>query len=148
MIKLAAANVNINAPIDQVFNFVINMENYIKWFPGVLSINSIDNSFTNKIGKCYLEKIEINNEVVDIEIQVQKIVKNQRFITYGTLDIVLPVMDIQVKEVNGITFFSVEYYARNKALANNEVFRNALQQDLTQRAKQGVCQLKKLLEQT
>jgi hypothetical protein len=48
MIELANTFLAINAPINTVFNYISNMENYINWFPGIVDIRSANSVVTGK----------------------------------------------------------------------------------------------------
>ena len=44
---------------DVIFDYVSNMENFGKWFTGVISVESVDDSPHSVTGKTYLETVRI-----------------------------------------------------------------------------------------
>ncbi len=147
MIKLAEVSRVINAPISDVFSFTSNMENYKKWFPGVISIRSCNDLPHGQVGKIYREVIELNNEEGELEIKVHSCIKDKLFLTQGNLAGILPQMTIQFSQTSSTTCeIHLLYHSREKTLLNYPEMLTSLKIDLDNRASQGLEKLKYLME--
>lgn len=149
MIELATASVTIAAPINIVFKYLSNMENYGQWFPGVISMNSGNNLAHGVVGKTYLETISMPNGNSELEIIVDKCEANQLFQTKGNLPEVLPQMTLKfsaTEEEN--CHVELHYHSRNFELTSKSQLIIALRNNLSTRASKGVVTLKNILEQS
>lgn len=97
--KVAEGTVEIKKNIDAVFSYVINMENFGKWFPEVVGIKAENNLGHGQTGKRYLELVKdpLKGEV-KIPIEVKESQKNRLFITQGNYPPLLPQMTVQFSE--------------------------------------------------
>ncbi len=147
MIKLASAIAQISAPIEQVFSFVSNMENYQQWFPGVIAIQAADSLAVNTPGKTYIETLQLPDGEMELVITVDQYEANRLFQTKGDLPGLLPQMTVQFSALPaGGCEISLAYHSRNPELtaSNEQVIQ--LREELSIRAKQGLETLSNLLE--
>ena len=147
MIELSKTSITIDAPTPVVFKYVSNMENYKRWFPGVVDIKSANNLEHGVIGKEYVEKLSLPSGESELIIEVDQCDTNQLFLTKGDLAGILPQMTI--------TFFvdedkrcemTLQYHSRNPELAEVSDIIIVLREDLNVRAKKGLAKLKYILE--
>lgn len=93
---LAEESVNINKPVDAVFDYVTNMERFGEWFPGVLSIESATNHAHGQVGKEYLEKVVIPlRGERKVKLVVRESERNRLFVTEGKLSPLMPRMEVR-----------------------------------------------------
>lgn len=147
MIELAKTSITIAAPVDRVFKYVSNMENYKHWFPGVIEIKSANNLPHGKIGKKYVEILSLPSGKVELEIEVDQSNINQLFLTRGNLAGILPQMKVtfSVNEEKNCDV-NLYYHSRNPELTTTSDIVIALRDDLSIRANKGVTKLKSVLE--
>jgi hypothetical protein len=146
MIELANTSLAINAPINTVFNYISNMENYINWFPGVVDIRSANSLRHGVVGKEYIEKLSLPNGDVELTIMVVRSEVNKLFSTQGNLEGILPQMTVKFSvntdkncEVN------LQFHSRNLTLTDNII--NSLKEDLIARSKIALANLKMIVGQ-
>lgn len=99
MTKIAAGKIEIKNKIDTVFSYVVNMENFGKWFPKVIDIRSENNLAHGQIGKKYMELVKDpikGNVRMTLEVKESKI--NSLFITQGNYAPLLPQMTVNFSE--------------------------------------------------
>jgi len=147
MIELAKASIIIEAPIDAVFTYVSNMENYKEWFPGVTSIRSENNLNHKVVGKTYTETLSLPEGDIDLIIEVDKCDSNRLFLTKGNFPGILPQMKITFSTNNEGCDIDLQYYSRCLELTPTSDIIIALREDLKDRAKKGVIKLKEIMEQ-
>lgn len=58
-LTLVDATIPIKAPAQKVFEFLANHENYISWFPGVVTLSSANDLPHGSIGKLYHETLRL-----------------------------------------------------------------------------------------
>jgi len=146
MIELTKASITISAPVEIVFTYVSNMENYKHWFPGVIDINSYNNLAHGVVGKKYKETLLLPDGEAELIIEVDQCEDNRLFITKGNLVGVLPRMSLIFSvdhEKN--CHVSLQFHSRNAELTETSDIIIALRQDLTSRAKVGLTTLKEIL---
>jgi len=148
MAVLAKNKIKINHPITQVYEFVVNMENFIKWFPGVFNIESHNDLRHGVVGKKYLETIKVPfKREQKIIIEVKKAETGTLFITESEYLPLLPKMVVVFsKNPDNSTNVSWAMESRNKKIIFNLLFSPLVKHILKKRAEIGVLQLKKILE--
>lgn len=149
MIILATTSISISAPIETIFEYVTNMENYKQWFPGVIHIKSANDVQHGTVGKTYVETLSLPNGNVDLIIEVVQCETNRLFLTQGDLPGIFPQMTITFS--NGTSshcHMNLQYHSRSNELTLTSDLVQALQEDLTIRANDGVKKLKSILENT
>jgi len=149
MIELATTSVTIAAPIDIVFKYVSNMENYNEWFPGVVDIKSANNLEHGVVGKTYVEILSLPSGDAELEIKVDQCEVNQLFLTKGNLPGVLPQMTLTFSgNEEKSCDVNLQYHSRNIELTPTSELIIALRENLSIRANKGAAKLKEILEQT
>jgi len=147
MIELAKSSITISEPIDTVFKYISNMENYKEWFPGVVDIKSANDLAHGIVGKQYVEMLSLPSGDAELVIEVDQCDVNSLFLTKGNLTGVLPQMKVtfsvnedEMCEVN------LQYHTRNPELTLTSDIVIALRKDLSIRANKGVAKLKAIIE--
>lgn len=149
MIELAKACTTIDTPINKIFQYATNLENYGEWFPGIVAIRSANQSDHATVGKTYLETVNLPTGTSDILIEVNECIPNQHFLTKGNLTGILPQMTMTFfSKNNNCCLLSLQYHSRNVSLAETGNLIVALKADLSARATTGLHQLKHILEGT
>ena len=149
MIELAKTSINIAAPIDSVFKYVTNMENYKQWFPGVIAIKSENTLSHGVVGKKYLEILSLPEGDAELKITVAQSEANKLFLTKGDLPGILPQMKVTFCVNEDKTCqVNLQYHSRNPDLTPASSIVIALREDLSIRANKGVAKLKVLMEQS
>ncbi len=147
MIELAKTSITIASPINVVFKYVSNMENYKHWFPGVVEIKSENNLPHGVVGKKYVETLSLPSGDTELVIEVDQCDINHLFLTKGDLIGVLPQMTVMFSVNNTKScHMSLQYYSRCPELTETSDIIIALREDLIVRAKNGVAKLKVILE--
>ena len=146
MIELARTKTVISAPVNTVFQYVTNMENYGCWFPGVQAIKSKNNFPHATTGKTYLETLLFPDGKYELIIEVVQCEVNRLFLTKGDLEGVLPQMTIEF-ETDGENrcLMDLQYHSRNSSLTDKSDIVISLRKDLAIRAAAGVTNLQKIL---
>jgi len=146
MIELTKTSALISAPVNTVFNYVTNMENYGNWFPGVQAIKSKNSLAHATIGKTYLETLLLADGEYQLTIEVAQCEANRLFLTKGDLAGVLPQMTIEfyAEEENKCRMV-LHYHSRNTSLTAQSPMIIALREDLTTRAATGITHLQNIL---
>jgi len=147
MIELAKTSTAIATPINDVFSYVSNMENYVRWFPGVVAIRSKNNLMHAVVGKTYVETLNLPDGESELTIEVDQCDTDRLFITKGDLAGVLPQMTVMFSsdEENNCLII-LQYHSRNTSLTEKSDIVIALKEDLTVRAEKGIARLKEILE--
>jgi len=147
MIELAKTSTTIATPINDVFNYVSNMENYGHWFPGVVAIRSKNNLMHAAVGKTYVETLNLPDGECELTIEVDQCDTDHLFITKGDLAGVLPQMTVMFSsDEENNCLITLQYHSRNTSLTEKSDIVIALKEDLTVRAEIGIARLKEILE--
>jgi len=136
----------INQTAEVVFAYISDLEKFGEWFPGVVSIKSLNALPVTQIGKKYQEIVKLpftGGKTVCIE--VKESLLNKRLVTEGDLSPLLPRMTITLTSMQRETKINWCMESRN----NHPLFRVTLlplaRVLMSKRAKQGLCQLKSKL---
>lgn len=147
MIELAQAVITINAPVDAVFNYTIDMENYKNWFPGVVNIKSLNDLNHGVLGKTYIETLSLPGGDAELTIEVDQCEQSRLFLTKGNLKGVLPQMTILFSANDEHECdIQLQYHARYPELMDNDELVLMLREDLNVRANLGLKKLKLIME--
>lgn len=96
---LAEKTVYLHRPAREVFAYVSNMEKFGEWFPGVISIESLNTLPHGQLGKEYLETVFVPlRGRQKITLQVREVRGHQFFATEGRFPPLLPRMEITLNE--------------------------------------------------
>ncbi|MCA8902270.1 MAG: SRPBCC family protein [Hyphomonas sp.] len=84
-------------PIESVFDFVSDHENYQRWYPGVESVTALDDSPPGAIGKAYVEIIRMpGGRLQEIRIETVRSERPVLFVTEGDYAPLLPQMSFEL----------------------------------------------------
>lgn len=134
MIQLAHARAVIPTHVSELYTFVVNMENYSEWFPGVVEVVSGNRLAHGSPGKRYVETLELPTVTTMLTIEVEAAVPNQLFITNGDLEPVLPRMEICFEGISpSASEFDLSYYSRNPERSEDDDIITCLRDDLGKR---------------
>ena len=147
MIELAQTSINIAAPINSVFSYVTNMENYKEWFPGVVEIKSANDLEHGDVGKQYKEILSLPDGDAEMIIEVHQCEKDKLFLMRGSLASLLTQMTATFAEnEKGDCQIHLHYHSRNTDLTSDSEFIITLRKDLSLRASEAVVRLKEIME--
>tara|TARA_R110002049_G_scaffold207188_1_gene377654 strand:- start:36976 stop:37437 length:462 start_codon:yes stop_codon:yes gene_type:complete len=148
MNTLTVNTVIINRTRKEVYKFATNMENFKRWFPEVIEIES-DNSLEHGIvEKKYTEtvKIPLKGES-KISLNVVKAKENMVFITEGGFSPLLPRMIMKFSEESSTTtILTWSMQSRNNNLIFKSLFLPIFKKIISKRAEVGIQNLKTILE--
>jgi hypothetical protein len=148
MIELAKTTESFDAPIEKLFTYVTNMENYGSWFPGVKKISSKNGLPHATVGKTYLEKLVLPDGEQDLTISVVKCEENKLFLTQGDLAGLLPQMKISYESKGeNRCIMTLEYHSRNVDLVEKSELVTSLREDLAKRSISALNKLKSIIEE-
>jgi uncharacterized protein YndB with AHSA1/START domain len=147
MIELVNKEIMINANVCSVFAFVTNMENYGKWFPGVIAMQAGNDLAHAQVGKQYLETVNFPDGEAQLLIEVKAAELNRRFVTQSdSFAKLLPQMTVTFSDFDGQCLLHWHFASRNPDLKQTDEFVVSIMQDLNERAEIGLNKLKVLLE--
>jgi carbon monoxide dehydrogenase subunit G len=96
---LAKSEAEIHSPVDEVFAYVSNLENFGAWFPGVVAIQSGNDIPHGQVGKEYLETLSLPlRGPRKVRVTVREVRPGRLFVTEGSLSPLLPRMEISFSE--------------------------------------------------
>ena len=147
-VLLVKKKIEIERPINEVYDFATNMENFGSWFPEVIKIESHNNLDHGVVGKKYLETVKdpFKGEI-QIVLEVKKADSCSSFVTEGDYPPLLPKMTIQFLETSkGSTELSWAMESRSKSFLIRISMIQLAKIIMRKRAKKGVLNLKNLLE--
>lgn len=148
-ILLTQLSARVNRPIDDVFSFVSNHENYKLWYPGVVSIVSADDLPHGTPGKTYIETLKMPGGRHQ-EIPIVTIVSERpkRFVTEGEFPALMPQMTFELtpagtQQTNLVWTFRSRHTTRVRRLVARLLYRPVIKRQ----ALKAMAQLTQLLEQ-
>jgi len=144
---LTEQEIGINAPVESVYGFISNMENFKLWFPEVSDIVSNNDMEHGKARKTYVELVHLPpNGEQRLKIEVKKVDPPVIYMTESSYEPLLPRMTITLMNKMDVTRVNWKMHSRNsdpdflkKQLPN---FKNII----AERANVGILKLKQLLE--
>ncbi|SEC94945.1 hypothetical protein SAMN04489761_4060 [Tenacibaculum sp. MAR_2009_124] len=146
---LTKQKIAIEAPINRIFKFVSNMENFQLWFPEVTQIVSDNTLAHGTVGKTYLEFVNLPpNGLQKLKIQVKKVEQPTLFITESGYTPLLPRMTIKLDSIDNKNT-SIEWMMESRNDDENFV-KNLLpnfKDVINNRALSGLKKLKTILEE-
>lgn len=137
----------VERPVEEVFSYISNMENFGRWFPEVIAIESCDDLSITQVGKQYLETVKIPFKGrKKIPITVVDLVQNETFVTEGKFPPVMPRMEVRFRKTN-VNQCEVAWrmFSRNKSTAFRFLVLPVVTLIMSKRAEQGVAKIKSLL---
>lgn len=144
---LAQEKIDINANAADVFSFISDLENFGRWFPGVVDIQSEQRNADNVVGKTYIETVKIPvTGKQKIHITVKE--REEHFIaTEGRFKPLMPRMEMRVEPIDDSRcHMSWSMFSRNESAVFSWVVLPIFRWVMNKRAKVAVGQLKGMLE--
>lgn len=148
-IILVDKTLSIDSPIATVFGFLSNHENYIKWFPGVVAIESSDNLPHGTVGKIYAEILRMpTGRNRTIAIRVQESQPPVLFVMEASFAPLHPRTEIQLSEKSeNETILSWRFLSRSQSLVGRLLIRILVKNKLARQSEAGLLTLKEMLEE-
>ena len=148
MYLISESTIGIELPSLQVFEYISNMENFAQWFPGVVSIKSVDQKGHGEVGKKYLESVTVPlRGKQNIELSVVESIPGKLFCTIGEFKPLLPKMKIELLDLkDGGCELSWRMYSRNDSKLVHFLVLPLAKRIMQNRAGLGVVRLKRKLE--
>lgn len=95
---LATASIVIECPASKAFDYVADLTNFSRWFPGVVGVRPRDQLAHATIGKTYEETFRMPlRRTKSVVIRVAEADAPRRFATEGALPPLLPRMEIEIR---------------------------------------------------
>ncbi|CAN7590046.1 SRPBCC family protein [Caulobacter sp. LjRoot300] len=147
-IILADETLSIAGPISNVFAFLSNHENYIRWYPGVVAVTSADGLPHGTVGKVYQETLRLpsgRNRVFDIKVVESR--TPDLFMTEGTLAPLHPRMEMRLTAKSAHeTVLSLKFFSRNQSAMGRFLIGALVRGVVRRQSLAGLRKLKSLLE--
>jgi hypothetical protein len=147
-IILADETLSIARPISNVFAFLSNHENYIRWYPGVVAVTSADGLPHGTVGKVYQETLRLpsgRHRVFDIKVVESR--TPDLFMTEGTLAPLHPRMEMRLTAKSAHeTVLSLKFFSRNQSAMGRFLIGALVRGVVRRQSLAGLRKLKSLLE--
>jgi len=145
---LTRLTAHVHLPIDSVFTFVANHENYKRWYPGVVSVSAVDDLPHGVVGKTYLETLQMpGGRLQDIQIVTIASAPPHSFVTQGDFAPLLPQMTFELTSAeDGGTNVMWMFHSRHTSHVRRLVARLIFRPILKRQATHAIANLTRLLE--
>ncbi len=147
-LSLVDQTVSINRPIAHVFAFVSNHENYLQWFPGVVTIVSADQLAHGTVGKIYRETLRLpigRHQAIDIAVVTSQ--PPELFVTEGTFAPLHPRMEIRLTQTSAQeTMLSLRFFSRSQSTIARWLIGIFVKPTFARQSRRGLHRLKGILE--
>lgn len=147
-ILLVDQTATIRSPINDVYHYVCNHENYANWYPGVISVESVDEMPHGSVGKIYNETLRMptgRNRLIEIE--VKKADAPGLFITEGVFAPLSPRMEIRLSTNHKAeTALNLKFFSRNQSSLGRFIVKCLFRSTLKKQSLAGLNQLKGIIE--
>jgi uncharacterized protein YndB with AHSA1/START domain len=150
---LANETITIRRPLDDVFAFVANHENYARWFPGVGAPQSADALPHGAVGKRYHEPVSVPGRGTrEMVIEVVEASPPHGFATESAIGPFETRMEIALEEAGGesgaaATQIRQTFSCRNRSPVRRLLFKAIAGSRIRRGSAQGLAALKQLLEE-
>jgi len=147
-ITLADETLSIASPISNVFEFLSNHENYIRWYPGVVSVASSDRLPPGTVGKVYNETLRLpSGGHRSFDITVVESHAPDLFMTEGALAPIHPRMEMRLTASSASeTTLNLKFFSRNQSALGRLLIRALVRGAVRRQSRIGLLKLKSLLE--
>ena len=149
-ILLTQLSARVNRPIDDVFTFVSNHENYKLWYPGVVSVVSANDKPHGTPGKTYMETLKMPGGRHQ-EIPIVAIISERprRFVTEGEFPALMPQMSFELRAASeSQTDIVWTFRSRHTSPVRRLVARLLYRPVMKRQALTAMAQLTRLLERS
>lgn len=147
-LNLVDETLSIAAPISRVFAFLANHENYVLWFPKVISIISANQLPHGTVGKIYEEAIRLpggRDKMITITVVESR--SPELFVTEGDLAPLHPRMEVHLlAKSDDETSVNWKFYSRSQSMVGRALIRMLIQKPLQRDSKTGLARMKAILE--
>ena len=145
---LVDETIAVNADLGEAYKWISNHENYKRWYPGVASVEALDGLPHGTAGKAYRERLDVGRaQPVEMTIRVVETVSSKRFVTESELGRWLTCMEVDLApSPGGGTDVRWRFRLRNRFSLAKLAFRFAAAPRLRRRSRQGLSNLKRLIE--
>ncbi len=148
-LALVDKTLSINSPIATVFEFLSNHENYIRWFPGVVEIESPDKLQHGTVGKIYNETLKLptgRNRTISIEV-----IESQSpalFAMEADFAPLHPRTEIRlIARSADETTLNWRFLCRSQSLIARFLIRTLVKKTILRQSEAGLLKLKKILDE-
>lgn len=147
-LPLAEHSLSIDAPIDRVFAFLANHENYALWYPNVISIISANPLPHGQVGKVYQEDIRLpTRRLQRINITVVESRSPNLFVTEGDFAPLHPRMEVHLSEQStGETLLNWRFYSRSQSTIGRWLIPHLFKKTLQRDSGIGLARMKAIVE--
>ena len=140
----------VEQPIDSVFRYVSNHENYQHWYPGVESVSALDDTPPGRVGKTYRETIRLpSGRLQKIQIATVESEPPTRFVTQGDHAALKPQMTFDLQPLGDTqTQVTWMFFSRHKSPIQRLIVRLLFRPIMKRQAIRAMESLKRHLDQT
>ncbi len=147
MYLLAEKKVLIERDAAEVFAFAADLENFAKWFPGVMAIMSGDGRPFNEVGKSYTEFVRLPfARRAAVTVRVRQCRNNEFIATEGNFKPLFPRMEMEFHQVASGTRVTWRMHSRARGLVTRRVLIPVARRIMNRRADSAMAELKMKLE--
>jgi len=147
-IRLVDEVASIDRPISEVFEFVSDHQNYIRWYPGVVAVTSSDGLAPGSVGKVYNEILALpsgRRRAFDIEVVETR--APELFATEGTLAPLHPRMEMRLTATSAYaTTLNLRFFSRNRSPIGRLLIGALAPRAIRPATRAGLAKLKSILE--
>ncbi len=138
----------IRRPIETVFAFLSDHENYARWFPGVVAIGSDDGLPHGTVGKIYAETLRLpTGRRRTLAIEVMACRPPTWFVMQADFPPLHPRTEIRLTAgAEGETRLNWKFLSRSRSTIGRLLIRALVGKSLERQGKRGLLQLKRILE--
>ncbi|MDM8009754.1 MAG: SRPBCC family protein [Parasphingorhabdus sp.] len=145
---LAEHKLLIDSPVERVFDFLANHENYARWYPNVLSVVSGNPLPHGQVGKFYEEAIRLpTRRVQKIRIAVVESRPPELFVTEGEFPPLHPRMEVRLSpQPSGATLLHWQFFSRSQSAIGRRMIPLLLGKNLLRDTRTGLARMKSMVE--
>jgi len=147
-LTLVDETLSIKSPITTVFGFLSDHENYIRWFPGVVSVTSHDDLPHGAVGKIYSEALRMpTGRTRTISIEVLESQPPTLFVMQADFALLHPRTEIRLRsETPDETVVNWKFFSRSQSAIGRLLIGTLVRKSLARRSEMGLLELKRILE--
>lgn len=145
---LVDQTLSIDCPTEDVFAFLSNHENYIRWFPGVIAIGSHDGLSHGEVGKIYNETLNMpTGRTRTISIEVLESQPPTSFVMQADFAPLHPRTEIRLRaEAADLTILNWKFLSRSQSAVGRLLISTLVRKTVERQCKAGLLELKQILE--
>lgn len=146
-ILLADETVTIDSPIEAVFAFVSDHQNYSRWYPGAMAVIAVDDLPAGAVGKIYRETLRLpsgREQVFDITVVESQ--APDRFMTEGSLAPLHPRMEMRLAARSAReTALNLKFFSRSQSALGRLLIPTLARRVVQRQSRAGLRKLKSIL---